>query len=98
MWLERMSFFQENSRIIMNWRTGEEEGQEEGLVKYTRLDNLQLGARYEVSLREAQSNVTTSFNFSACKFKLHKPNLLMPTALCNLQKKGCGNRKHTILH
>ena len=73
MWLERMSFFQENSRIIMNWRTGEEEGQEEGLVKYTRLDNLQLGARYEVSLREAQSNVTTSFNFSACKFKLHKP-------------------------
>ena len=70
-WLERMAFFETETRVRLDWIMESMSGQVEGTVSKVKLDNLQLGGRYQITLSQLKSNVTTSFNFTACKLKLH---------------------------
>ena len=69
-WLERMAYFANKNRVRLNWRLENtmEAGQVEGEVGGVTLeDNLQLGGHYHVTLTDLETNLTESFNFTACK-------------------------------
>ena len=67
-WLERMAHF-DNNKVMLTWRLEEtmETGQVEGKVGGVTMDNLQLGGHYSVILTDLETNLTESFNFTACK-------------------------------
>ena len=68
-WLERMAYFSNHNRVSLIWRLEDtmETGQVEGEVGGVTLDNLQLGGHYHVTLADLETNLTESFNFTACK-------------------------------
>ena len=71
-WAERKSFFGENNPVRLDWRTERagEAGSVRGSAASVTLTSLRLGGRYLVTLTDLQTNVSDSFNFTACKLEL----------------------------
>ena len=70
-WTERKAFFAENNPVRLDWRTERagEAGTVRGSATSVTLTSLRLGARYHVILTDLQTNVSDSFNFTACKLQ-----------------------------
>ena len=70
-WTERKSFFAENNPMRLDWRTERvgEAGTVRGSATSVTLTSLRLGGRYQVTLTDLQTNVSDSFNFTACKLQ-----------------------------
>ena len=67
-WAERKAFFAEAAPVRLVWRTERgEAGEVRGTATSVILGILRLGARYHVILTDLQTNVSASFNFTACK-------------------------------
>ena len=71
-WAERKAFFEENNPVRLDWRTERagEAGSVRGSAASVTLTSLRLGGRYLVTLTDLQTNVSDSFNFTACKLEL----------------------------
>ena len=67
-WTERKAFFGDNNRVRLDWRTGRgERGSVMGTAASVSLGSLRLGGLYHATLTDLQTNVSASFNFTACK-------------------------------
>ena len=68
-WAERKAFFGENNPVRLDWRMERagEAGSVRGSAASVTLTSLRLGGRYMVTLTDLQTNVSDSFNFTACK-------------------------------
>lgn len=70
-WAERKAFFGEHNPVRLDWRTERdgEAGSVRGSAASVTLASLRLGGRYMVTLTDLQTNVSDSFNFTACKLE-----------------------------